>query len=212
MVGGISAHSSSLCRRPNHRQSQAVAASLQPAWQRKQHSSRRSYLAPSSSNSSRPLLKPLRVAQQFGSETLTSSTASAATATAPAADPQQQLLEEEQLRAAVEQEVPVEVPPDVLTEFEHELEEDLASVAVTLTAVTGVIIFWRGVWSLLDCELLPPPQSASARQQPQAAVARRDLAASSQLQTTIAHTTSPFISPQPTDQMPLPAPAACVYS
>lgn len=45
-----------------------------------------------------------------------------------------------------------EVPPDVLTEFEHELEEDLASVAVTLTAVTGVIIFWRGVWSLLDCE------------------------------------------------------------
>lgn len=45
-----------------------------------------------------------------------------------------------------------EVPPGVLTEFEHELEEDLASVAVTLTAVTGVIIFWRGVWSLLDCE------------------------------------------------------------
>lgn len=38
----------------------------------------------------------------------------------------------------------------MLTEFEHELEEDLASVAVTLTAVTGVIIFWRGVWSLLD--------------------------------------------------------------
>lgn len=30
-----------------------------------------------------------------------------------------------------------EVPPDVLTEFEHKLEEDLASVAVTLTAVTG---------------------------------------------------------------------------
>jgi hypothetical protein len=45
-----------------------------------------------------------------------------------------------------------EVPANVLTEFEHELEEDLASVAVTLTAVTGVIIFWRGVWSLLDCE------------------------------------------------------------
>lgn len=44
----------------------------------------------------------------------------------------------------------MEVPPGVLTEFEHELEEDLASVAVTLTAVTGVIIFWRGVWSLLD--------------------------------------------------------------
>lgn len=40
----------------------------------------------------------------------------------------------------------------MLTEFEHELEEDLASVAVTLTAVTGVIIFWRGVWSLLDCK------------------------------------------------------------
>lgn len=47
-----------------------------------------------------------------------------------------------------------EVPPEALTDFAHELEEDLASVAVTLTAVTGVIIFWRGVWSLLDCELL----------------------------------------------------------
>jgi hypothetical protein len=47
---------------------------------------------------------------------------------------------------------PQEVPPDVLQEFEHRLEEDLQSVAVTLTAVTGVIIFWRGVWSLLDCE------------------------------------------------------------
>lgn len=31
-----------------------------------------------------------------------------------------------------------------------QLEADLQSVAVTLTAVTGVIIFWRGVWSLLD--------------------------------------------------------------
>lgn len=170
MVGGVFAHHSpSLCRSfgtpPNLRQS-AVAA-LQPAWQRKQHSSR--HFA-QSNNSSRSLLKPLRVAQQFG-ETLTSSTASAATATAPAADPQQQLLEEEQLRAAVEQEVPVEVPPDVLTEFEHELEEDLASVAVTLTAVTGVIIFWRGVWSLLDCEW-PGPDSMLARACAAAAVSR----------------------------------------
>jgi hypothetical protein len=49
----------------------------------------------------------------------------------------------------------------VLTEFEHELEEDLASVAVTLTAVTGVIIFWRGVWSLLDCESAPSPSLLS---------------------------------------------------
>lgn len=158
MVGGV-VHSPSFCRSSgtlNHRHHSAVSA-LQPAcWQ---HSSRRLHCAPSSSNNSRPqLLKPLRVAQQFG-DTLTSSTASAATATAPAADPQQQLLEEEQLRAAVEQEVPVEVPPDVLTEFEHELEEDLASVAVTLTAVTGVIIFWRGVWSLLDCEW-PGPYSS----------------------------------------------------
>lgn len=40
----------------------------------------------------------------------------------------------------------------MLTEFEQVLEEDLASVSVTLAAVTGVIIFWRGVWSLLDCE------------------------------------------------------------
>jgi hypothetical protein len=45
-----------------------------------------------------------------------------------------------------------EVPADVLVEFDQRLGEDLQSVAVTLTAVTGVIIFWRGVWSLLDCE------------------------------------------------------------
>eukprot|EP00882_Tetradesmus_deserticola_P003599 GHRQ01003810.1.p1 GENE.GHRQ01003810.1~~GHRQ01003810.1.p1 ORF type:complete len:199 (+),score=51.50 GHRQ01003810.1:129-725(+) len=43
-----------------------------------------------------------------------------------------------------------EVPKDVLREFEHKLEADLQSVAVTVTAVTGVIIYWRGVWSLLD--------------------------------------------------------------
>eukprot|EP00877_Chromochloris_zofingiensis_P007724 jgi/Chrzof1/3204/Cz12g15220.t1 len=42
------------------------------------------------------------------------------------------------------------VPPDLLREFEHKLEADLKTVGVTLTAVTGVIIFWRGVWSLLD--------------------------------------------------------------
>lgn len=147
MVGGVLAQTPSFCLgTSSHRQS----ALLQPAWQHnKQHSSRRQHSLGNNSRS-RPQLTPLRVAQQLG-ETLTSSTASAATATAaPATDPQQQALEEEQLRAAVEQEVPVEVPPDVLTEFEHELEEDLASVAVTLTAVTGVIIFWRGVWSLLD--------------------------------------------------------------
>ena len=55
------------------------------------------------------------------------------------------------LKASVDELPAVEVPPDVLAEFEHKLEEDLQSVAVTLTAVTGVIIFWRGVWSLLDC-------------------------------------------------------------
>jgi hypothetical protein len=43
-----------------------------------------------------------------------------------------------------------EVPKDVLREFEQKLEADLQSVAVTVTAVTGVIIYWRGVWSLLD--------------------------------------------------------------
>jgi len=42
------------------------------------------------------------------------------------------------------------MPRDVLEEFEHKLEADIKTVAVTLTAVTGVIIFWRGVWSLLD--------------------------------------------------------------
>jgi hypothetical protein len=45
------------------------------------------------------------------------------------------------------------VPPDALLEFESKLESDLQSVAVTLTAVTGVIIYWRGVWSLLDALL-----------------------------------------------------------
>lgn len=42
------------------------------------------------------------------------------------------------------------VPRSVLTEFEHKLEADLTTVGVTLTAVLGVIIFWRGVWALLD--------------------------------------------------------------
>ena len=42
------------------------------------------------------------------------------------------------------------VPYDVLNEFEHKLEADLKTVGVTLTAVTGVIVFWRGIWSLLD--------------------------------------------------------------
>ena len=42
------------------------------------------------------------------------------------------------------------VPPDVLREFEHKLEADVKLVAATLTAVTGVIIYWRGVWSLID--------------------------------------------------------------
>lgn len=91
---------------------------------------------------------------------------------------------------AAEPHLQATVPNDVLREFEHKLEADLQSVAVTLTAVTGVsnscccccwlgaqqhcgvhpwptnppalqpccpqraawqvIIFWRGVWSLLD--------------------------------------------------------------
>jgi hypothetical protein len=50
--------------------------------------------------------------------------------------------------AVVEIEEPV--PKDVVAEFEHKLEADLKTVGVTLTAVTGVIIFWRGIWSLLD--------------------------------------------------------------
>ena len=31
-----------------------------------------------------------------------------------------------------------------------QLEADIKTVGVTLTAILGVIIFWRGVWSLLD--------------------------------------------------------------
>ncbi|KAI8464056.1 MAG: hypothetical protein J3K34DRAFT_462122 [Monoraphidium minutum] len=43
------------------------------------------------------------------------------------------------------------VLPDVLLfHFEKKLEADLSSVGLTLAAVTGVIIYWRGVWSLLD--------------------------------------------------------------
>ncbi|GIL80493.1 hypothetical protein Vretimale_16078 [Volvox reticuliferus] len=42
------------------------------------------------------------------------------------------------------------VPEDVIADFEHKLEADLQTVGVTLTAILGVIIFWRGVWALLD--------------------------------------------------------------
>ncbi|EFJ47654.1 hypothetical protein VOLCADRAFT_104975 [Volvox carteri f. nagariensis] len=42
------------------------------------------------------------------------------------------------------------VPEDVIAEFEHKLEADLQTVGVTLLAILGVIIFWRGVWALLD--------------------------------------------------------------
>ena len=52
--------------------------------------------------------------------------------------------------AAEVAEMPPPVPTDVLLEFEQKLEADIASVFLTLAAVTGVIIFWRGVWSLLD--------------------------------------------------------------
>lgn len=52
--------------------------------------------------------------------------------------------------AAAAAELPPPVPTDVLLEFEKKLEADIMSVLLTLTAVTGVIIFWRGVWSLLD--------------------------------------------------------------
>ncbi|KAG2423166.1 hypothetical protein HXX76_010934 [Chlamydomonas incerta] len=44
----------------------------------------------------------------------------------------------------------VPVPEDVISDFEHKLEADLQTVGVTLTAILGVIIFWRGVWALLD--------------------------------------------------------------
>jgi hypothetical protein len=41
-------------------------------------------------------------------------------------------------------------PPDLLVEFERKLEADLRSVGATIVAVSGVIVYWRGVWSLLD--------------------------------------------------------------
>jgi hypothetical protein len=44
----------------------------------------------------------------------------------------------------------VAAPPDLLIEFEHKLQGDLKAVGVTIVAVTGVIVYWRGVWSLLD--------------------------------------------------------------
>jgi len=47
-------------------------------------------------------------------------------------------------------ELPPPVPTDVLLEFEQKLEADVSSVFLTLAAVTGVICYWRGVWSLLD--------------------------------------------------------------
>lgn len=46
--------------------------------------------------------------------------------------------------------LPSVVPQDVIDEFEHKLEADLQTVAVTITAILGVIVFWRGVWTLLD--------------------------------------------------------------
>jgi hypothetical protein len=39
---------------------------------------------------------------------------------------------------------------DAWAEFEARLEADLATVGTTLVAIFGVIVFWRGVWSLLD--------------------------------------------------------------
>jgi hypothetical protein len=42
------------------------------------------------------------------------------------------------------------VPEDVLEEWEHKLQADFKTVGVTITAILGVITFWRGVWSLLD--------------------------------------------------------------
>jgi hypothetical protein len=42
------------------------------------------------------------------------------------------------------------VPAGVLAGYERQLGADVSSVALTLAVVTGVIAFWRGVWSLLD--------------------------------------------------------------
>uniref|UniRef100_A0A7S0RSU2 Uncharacterized protein n=1 Tax=Chlamydomonas leiostraca TaxID=1034604 RepID=A0A7S0RSU2_9CHLO len=39
---------------------------------------------------------------------------------------------------------------DAWQEFEQKLEADLATVGTTILGILGVIIFWRGVWSLLD--------------------------------------------------------------
>jgi len=51
----------------------------------------------------------------------------------------------------VEEGLPRDVTPeDLLREFEHKLQGDVKAVGTTITAITGVIVFWRGVWSLLD--------------------------------------------------------------
>ncbi|KIZ06600.1 hypothetical protein MNEG_1353 [Monoraphidium neglectum] len=42
------------------------------------------------------------------------------------------------------------LPGPVLFQFQKQLTADVSSVGLTLAAVTGVIVYWRGVWSLLD--------------------------------------------------------------
>lgn len=44
----------------------------------------------------------------------------------------------------------IPIPQALLREFEQKLEGDVQTVGITLAAIVGVIVFWRGVWALLD--------------------------------------------------------------
>jgi hypothetical protein len=79
---------------------------------------------------------------------VTTAAAAAAAAAAAGSELQPQQLQQQAQPAAADAGAPV--PPPVLAEFEHKLEADLNSVGLTLAAVTGVIVYWRGVWTLLD--------------------------------------------------------------
>lgn len=95
-----------------------------------------------------------RAAQAAGDERHCSSTA-AQVGTALASTSEAQYLEPQTAsRNAGKPSIPIPLPlplPElpisgVMDEFEHKLEADVATVGVTIFAILGVIIFWRGVW------------------------------------------------------------------
>lgn len=111
--------------------------------------------APSSANSANSAApvapRPLGGGVQGGGSDVTARSAQAAMSAqlgAPPARPQPQQSQQEE--ASLQLPLLPTVPQLVIDEFEHKLEADLQTVAVTITAILGVIVFWRGVWSLLD--------------------------------------------------------------